>query len=124
MRRGLRGKGLGSAAAVLVGLLACSRLAYAELRITYPTANAAVPGRVIEIRGTGADPNGTLEVEVLTNDWYVQTGRARINKDGSWSYGPCHLGGEGEFNNHTIRVTIVKKGKRGESTSVGGIVRK
>ena len=94
-----------------------------ELQITYPTSNATAPGRVIELRGLGADPNGTLEVEVLTNDWYPQTGTARINSDGSWTYAPCQLAGQGEYNNHTIRVTVVKDGKRGSSASVGGVVR-
>ena len=95
----------------------------AELQITYPASGSTVPTRIVEVRGTGADPSGTIEVEVLTNQWYPQDGMPRINADGSWSYGPCHLAGEGEYNNHTIRVTIIKGGKRGESTSVGGIVR-
>jgi hypothetical protein len=60
---------------------------------------------------------------VLTNDWYVQDGTAVINADGSWSYAPCHLTGKGKYNNHTIKVTIVKNGKRLTSTSVHGIVR-
>jgi hypothetical protein len=79
---------------------------------------------VVEIKGVGADPSGTLEVEVLTNEWYLQTGTPRINPDGSWTFAPCHLAGQGPFNNHTIRVTIIKDGKRGRSTSVSGVVRR
>ncbi|HYA41034.1 MAG TPA: hypothetical protein VEF34_07005 [Syntrophobacteraceae bacterium] len=96
----------------------------AEFQITYPASDSSVSGRVVEITGVGADPGGTIQVEVLTNEWYVQTGTPRINPDGSWSYAPCYLAGQGEFNNHTIRATIIKDGKRLRSTSVHGVVRK
>jgi len=109
---------------VLCAVLSLSaRSQDAQLQITYPISNSTVPGPVIELKGVGADPSGTIEVEVLTDEWYVQTGTARINPDGSWTYAPCNLKGEGRFNNHTIRVTIIKGGKRGESTSITGVVR-
>ena len=98
--------------------------AYAELQITYPTSNSTVPGRVVALKGTGADPNSSLEVIVVTSEEFLQTGTPRINQDGSWTYAPCHLAGQGEYNNHTIFVTIIRAGIRGESTSISGVVRR
>ena len=95
----------------------------ARIKITYPITNQTVPGEVIELTGTGADPQGTLKVEVLTNQWWLQKGEWTINPDGSWSYGPCYLSGQGEFNNHTIRVTVIKNGKIGNSDRVTGVRR-
>jgi hypothetical protein len=95
-----------------------------QLQITSPKANATVSGEVIELAGTGADPSGGLEVEVLTNQWWPQDGVGRINPDGSWSYSPVYLSGKGSFNNHAIRVTQIKDHHRGKSTIVAGIVRK
>jgi hypothetical protein len=95
-----------------------------QLKITSPRPNSTVSAGVIELSGTGADPTGTLEVDVLTNQWWPQDGVARINADGSWTYSPVYVSGQGVFNNHTIRVTEVKDHKRGKSTSVSGIVRK
>ena len=124
MQSGLMRYAAQLAACSVFGLVVgCARVADAELQITYPPANSTVPGRVIELSGSGADPDGTLEVEVLTNEWYPQTGVPKINRDGSWTYAPCHLGGQGEYNNHTIRVNVVKDGKRGSSASVRGVVR-
>jgi hypothetical protein len=99
-------------------------LAAADFQILSPRPNTVVPGQVVEISGTGADPTGTIEVEVLTNDWYFQTGKASVNSDGTWTYSPVFLSGQGTYNNHTIKATIVKNGRRGKSVSVGGIVRK
>lgn len=95
-----------------------------QLQITSPKANATVSGEVIELTGTGADPSGGLEVEVLTNQWWPQDGVGRINPDGSWTYSPVYLSGRGSFNNHAIRVTQIKDHRRGKSTIVAGIVRK
>lgn len=95
-----------------------------QLQISSPRANAQVNGEVIELTGAGADPTGTLEVEVLTNRWYLQDGAARINADGTWTFSPVYVSGQGQFNNHTIRVTQVKDRRRGKSVSVAGIVRK
>jgi len=95
-----------------------------EFQIVTPRSNAVVPGEVIEVSGVGADPTGTVELEVLTNEWYVQDGKARINADGSWTFSPVHLAGKGTFNNHTIRATIIKDGQRGKSVTASGILRK
>jgi hypothetical protein len=95
-----------------------------DFQITNPRPNAVVPGEVIEVSGVGADPGGTVELEVLTNDWYLQDGKARVNADGSWTYSPVHLAGKGVFNNHTLKATIVKDGHRGQSVTVSGLVRK
>lgn len=105
-------------------ILSFATFANAAIKITYPTPNSTVPGEVIEVKGTGADLNGQIQVEVLTNKWYIQDGTATVNPDGSWSYAPCHLSGQGNFNNHTIRVTIIKDGKPDGSDSVAGIRRK
>jgi hypothetical protein len=111
------------AAAILLGLTLPAAAPASSLVITYPKDNMHVSGEVVEITGTGADPKGQLEVSVLTNTWYPQDGTASINADGSWSYAPCSLSGKGKYNNHTIKVTIIKNGKRGASASVHGIVR-
>lgn len=95
-----------------------------EFQITSPRANAVVPGEVIECSGTGADPAGTIEVAVMTNAWYTQTGKANVNPDGTWTYSPIYLSGQGQYSSHTIKATIIKGGSRGKSATVGGIVRK
>jgi len=95
-----------------------------EFQITSPRDNAVVPGEVIEVSGVGADPAGTVEITVLTDKWYVQDGDARINSDGTWTFSPVHLGGKGAYNNHTIRATIIRDGRRGKSVKVSGIVRR
>ena len=95
-----------------------------NLQISSPRANSVVSGEVIELIGVGADPAGTLEVEVLTNRWYLQDGKTRINSDGAWTFSPVYVSGQGTFNNHTIRVTQTNDGRRGTSATVVGIVRK
>lgn len=109
---------------VLFFLAFPSMSATPDFQITTPKANSVVPGEVIEVSGVGADPNGTIEVQVLTNQWYTQDGTARINPDGSWTFSPVHLAGQGSFNNHTLRATIIKDGRRGRSVTVAGIVRR
>jgi hypothetical protein len=95
-----------------------------EFQIKTPRANAVVQGEVNEVCGVGADPAGTVEVEVLTDHWYLQDGDARINReDGTWCFSPVHLAGKGTFNNHTLRATVIKDGRRVKSTAVSGIVR-
>ncbi|OHE25361.1 MAG: hypothetical protein A3J94_00425 [Syntrophus sp. RIFOXYC2_FULL_54_9] len=108
----------------LVVFLIGASLSWAQVKITFPADNARVSGEVIELTGVAADPKGQLEVNVLTDKWYLQNGTAVINADGSWSYAPCYVSGQGRYNNHTIRVTIIKNGSRVASTSVRGIVRK
>ncbi len=115
------------AVVTILCLLVLSRSAEsaaAQFQITTPHANAVVPGEVIEVSGVGADPAGTIEIEVLTNDWYLQDGKARINPDGTWTFSPIHLAGKGTYNNHTIKATIVKGGRRLNSVTVSGIVRR
>src|ERR1039457_6655656 len=107
----------------LSGFASSAHPSQSQFKISQPHANSVVPGEVIEISGTGADPAATLEVEVLTNDWYLQDGKSRINPDGSWTFSPVHLAGKGPYNNHTIRVTQIKDGRRGGSVTVTGIVR-
>lgn len=104
-------------------MLSVATVANAAIKITYPTPNSTVTGEVIEVKGTGADPNGQIQIEVLTNKWYIQDGIASVNPDGTWSYAPCYLSGQGKSNNHTIRVTVIKDGKPGSSDSVAGIRR-
>jgi hypothetical protein len=110
--------------ALFVGLVSARTWQSPTLSITYPTSNSAVAAKVIEIEGVGADPAGTIQVEVMTDRWYLQDGSATINVDGSFTYSPVHLGGLGEFNNHAIRVTVLKAGKRVASATVRGIRRK
>jgi len=112
------------AIAILAIVTSSTTPAATDFQILSPRPNTVVPAQVVEISGTGADPTGTIEVEVLTNDWYPQTGKARVNSDGTWTYSPVFLSGQGTYNNHTIKATVVKDGRRGKSVSVGGIVRK
>jgi hypothetical protein len=116
-----------TALSTILCLLVFSSLAKStspEFQITTPGPNAVVQGEVIEVSGGGADPTGTVEIEVLTNDWYLQDGKARINANGTWTFSPVHLAGKGIYNNHTIRATIVKDGRRVKSVTVSGIVRR
>ncbi len=94
-----------------------------QLRVTYPTPNSTVPGEVVQVKGVGADPAATLKVEVLTNQWWPQDGVAHVNADGSWTYSPCHLSGKTPYNNHTIRVTVVRNGQTLRSAEVSGVRR-
>ncbi|MBZ5533445.1 MAG: hypothetical protein LAO20_18610 [Acidobacteriia bacterium] len=98
--------------------------AAAQFQITIPRSNAVVPGEVLTVSGVGADPAGTIEVEVLTNAWYIQDGEARVNPDGTWTFSPVHLAGKGIYNNHTIKATIIKANRRLTSVTVSGIVRR
>jgi hypothetical protein len=107
----------------LVLFSASAKSAASDFEIKTPHANAVVQGEVNEVCGVGADPAGTVQVEVLTNSWYLQDGDARVNSDGNWCFSPVHFAGKGTFNNHTLRATIVKEGRRVKSATVGGIVR-
>ena len=109
---------------VFIVLTVTASEAGAPLKIDYPANGARVSGKVIELRGSGADPKAQIEVSVLTNEWYVQNGRATINADGTWSYSPCYLSGQGQYNNHTVRVTLIANGNRTVSARVRGIVRR
>src|SRR5690242_13716642 len=68
-----------------------------DFQISSLRPNAVVPGEVIELSGTGADTTATLQVEVLTNQWYVQDCTPRINPDSTWTCGPIHLAGKGPY---------------------------
>ena len=95
-----------------------------DFKITYPEKNEEVRGEIIEIEGTGAIQGTVIEVSVLTNDWYIQDGKAEINKNGTWTYAPCYLSGKGKFNNHTIKARLLKDGEVMATTKVRGVVRK
>src|SRR4051812_24425022 len=89
---------------LVAGSMLSGQATKVQFKITYPTPNSSVSGETIELKGVGADPAGQLKVEVLTNKWWLQDqGTSRIESDGSWSYGPCYLSGQGNHNNHTIR---------------------
>jgi hypothetical protein len=113
------------AAMLALATLIAQHSAGPDLRINSPLANSFVSGEVHEISGVGADPTGTLEIEVLTNQYWLQNAAVRVNPDTTaWTAGPIYLSGKGSFNNHTIRVTILKNGRRGRSVTVAGIVRR
>ncbi|MCF8057249.1 MAG: hypothetical protein K9K37_11510 [Desulfocapsa sp.] len=95
----------------------------ADFKILYPESNSTVKGEVIEIEGAGATAGATIEISVLTNDWYLQDGKAEVNDDGRWSYAPCYLRGKGKFNNHTIKARLIKDGKAIAIDKVRGVVR-
>jgi hypothetical protein len=61
------------AIAGLMAMAALTALAWAapnqDFQITSLRPNTVVPGEVLELSGTGADSQGTVQVEVLTNQW-------------------------------------------------------
>jgi exo-beta-1,3-glucanase (GH17 family) len=69
-----------------------------------------------------------VKVEVLTNQWYVQDkwyddGLAPVI-NGMWSMPEIVLAGQGQYNNHSIRATLVDEfGVPVASDEVGGIIR-
>jgi hypothetical protein len=95
----------------------------AKFTITFPQDGLKVPSEIIEVKGVGAMKGDVLEVSVLTNKWWTQNGQQTIFGDGTWSYGPCYLSGKGEFNKHTIRVTLIRNGAQYTSASVQGVAR-
>lgn len=85
----------------------------AVFAITYPKDNATVGPDVITVRGTGAQTNTTVEVDVFTDAWYPQSGTAQIGADGSWAYSPCYLKGQGASKeHHNIRARLMKDGQQ------------
>jgi exo-beta-1,3-glucanase (GH17 family) len=79
-------------------------------------------------RASNAKAGWHIKVEVLTNQWYVQDkwyddGLAPII-NGMWSMPEVILAGQGQYNNHSIRATLVDElGAPLTSDEVGGIVR-
>jgi len=81
--------------------------------ITYPTSNTVVDRDIITVRGTGAQPNTTVEIDVFTDQWYAQNGAAEISSDGSWAYSPCYLKGQGSYKlHHNIRARLMQNGQQ------------
>jgi len=79
-----------------------------EFAITYPASNSKVNRDIITVHGTGAQPGTTVEIDVFTDTWYTQNGAAEIRGDGTWSYSPCYLKGQGSFKlNHNIRARLM-----------------
>jgi hypothetical protein len=109
---------------VLIDLAPAGTAIARDFRITRPGANTVALGQVIDVSGVGADPTGTVEIEVFTNEWYAQNGKAVIKADGTWTFSPVHLIGKGTYNNYTIRASVVKDGHREKSVTVAGIIRK
>lgn len=103
------------------------------LQIDYPSSNittttkgnCSIPifGRVYQ-----AQAGWQVQVEVFTNQWYLQdgwytAGRAPV-VDGQWSVPEVTLGGQEQFNQHKIRATLVDaQGNAMSSAEVSGIVR-
>jgi hypothetical protein len=92
---------------------------------TMAKSNCGVPvfGQVFH-----AEANWQVQVEVFTNDWYIQdkwysNGRAPVI-DGKWAMPDAVLAGQGSFNNHHIRATLLDDaGNAIASDEVSGIVR-
>lgn len=66
----------------------------------------------------------TIEVSVLTNEWYKQTCEIEMEDDGEWACSPVHLAGQDEDNNHSIKAVMRKGGKKLGKSSVRGVKRK
>jgi exo-beta-1,3-glucanase (GH17 family) len=96
-----------------------------DITTTVTKPNCAVPifGRVYH-----AESGWHVKVEVFTNQWYIQDkwypdGLAPVI-DGMWSMPEVFLAGQGGFNNHSIRATLVDEtGTSVASDEVTGIVR-
>jgi len=75
-----------------------------------------------------AEPGWHVKVEVYTNQWYLQErwyldGLAPII-DGMWSMPEIVLAGQGQFNNHSVRATLVDElGMPVAEDEVSGILR-
>lgn len=95
-----------------------------QFEIMYPASNSTVRGEVIEVEGVGATQGDTIEINVLSSHWYMQSGTAEINNDGSWSYAPCYLSGQGQYSNHTIRARLLRDGRQVGIAKVRGVVRR
>jgi exo-beta-1,3-glucanase (GH17 family) len=85
-------------------------------RIDYPPSNWVTTTKSncgIPVFGQveHAQPGWQVKVEVFTNNWYVQdkwysNGLAPI-VDGRWAIPEVILAGQGQYNNHKIRATVV-----------------
>lgn len=95
-----------------------------EFAMTYPTNGATVSANPISLEGKGAQTGATIVVSVLTDKWYLQDGQSTIAADGSWTYGPCYVSGQKNFNSHTIKATLVKGGRILGIAQVRDVVRK
>ncbi len=97
--------------------------------VTTTKSNCGIPvfGQVEQ-----AQPGWQVRVEVFTNDWYVQdkwysNGLAPI-VDGRWAVPEVILAGQGQYNNHKIRATVVNAAGSPVdnptiSAEIGGITR-
>lgn len=91
--------------------------------VTESDCSIPVFGRVYH-----AEPGWKVMVEVFTNKWYVQdkwyeNGLAPII-DGMWSMPEIVLGGQGDYNNHSVRATLVDElGAPVASDVVSGVIR-
>lgn len=96
-----------------------------DIATTVTKSNCGIP---IFGRAYNAEPGWHVKVEVFTNQWYVQDkwypdGLAPIVDD-MWSMPEVMLGGTGEYNNHSIRATLVDEtGAEVARDEVTGIVR-
>ncbi len=96
-----------------------------DITTTVTKSNCGVP---IFGRAYNAEAGWHVKVEVFTNDWYIQdkwypAGLAPIVDD-EWSMPEVFLAGQGGFNNHSIRATLVDEtGATVASDEVAGIVR-
>jgi exo-beta-1,3-glucanase (GH17 family) len=91
--------------------------------VTEPDCSIPIFGRVYN-----AGAGWHVKVEVLTNQWYIQdkwydNGLAPIIQ-GMWSMPEITLGGQGQYNNHSIRATLVDEtGAAQASDEVSSIIR-
>ncbi len=96
-----------------------------DIVTTVTKSNCGIP---IFGRAYNTEPGWHVKVEVFTNDWYIQDkwypdGLAPIIDD-MWSMPEVILGGQGGFNNHSIRATLVDEtGAEVDHDEVTGIVR-
>jgi len=88
----------------------------APLTITYPQDGMVVEERRALVHGIGYREG--MHLTVKTDTWYPQVDPIRHDKEtGSWC-GYVYLGGQGIYNNHTIRAVAPS----GEADEVTGIV--
>ena len=92
--------------------------------ITYPDSGGTVSKGTVTMKGVGISKDvQDYSVRVKTDGWYNQTGKLTTSENGSWSYSPLYLSGQGQYNNHTIEMKVNYTDGSSDKDTVTGIVR-
>lgn len=90
--------------------------------IVEPQPDSTVDYRYVKVRGVGMKDNvSEFRCLVYTDKWYNQTYAYERFDDGSWETA-ANLEGQGQYNNHTIRVEVFYSDSTSDSAEVRGII--